>query len=349
MTKAEIRKSAAELKEEQPKLRAVNLAEQLGISEAELVSANEKATRLTEDWEGIFKAVESLGYVMALTRNKSVVHERKGEYHNISFEGHVGLVLDPNIDLRIFQNRFGFVFAVPVESPRGTLRSIQFFDKKGKAAHKIYLMNKEHIQDYETLVQDFKHSDQESELEFHPSPSRPAHSNGNTEHEFNAEAFLSDWSELKDTHDFYPLLMKHKVERTKALEVAEGRFTLKVDNSVTEMMLNKAAEEQVSIMVFVSSGPVIQIHTGEVEKIKKMDNWLNVLDSEFNLHLREDHIAHSWVVEKPTEDGIVTSLEIFDEDRNNIATFFGARKPGKPELETWRSLIAEIREEGVLA
>ncbi len=348
MTKEELRLKAAELKKEQPKLRAVNLADQLGVSEAELLSANDKATRLTEDWEGIFKAVESLGYVMALTRNKSVVHERKGEYHNISFEGHVGLVLDPNIDLRIFQNRFGFVFAVPVESPRGTLYSIQFFDKKGLAAHKIYLMNEEHISDYDALVQQFAHSDQDSALEFNHS-SKPAHSNGEKEHAFDEKAFLSDWSELKDTHDFYPLLMKHKVERTKALEVAEGRFTQKVDNSATELMLNKASEEQVSIMVFVSSGPVIQIHTGEVEKIKKMDNWLNVLDSEFNLHLREDHIAHSWVVEKPTEDGIVTSLEIFDEDRNNIATFFGARKPGKPELETWRSLIGEIREEGVLA
>jgi putative hemin transport protein len=49
------------------------------------------------------------------------------------------------------------------------------------------------------------------------------------------------------------------------------------------------------------------------------------------------------VVEKPTEDGIVTSLEIFDEEKNNIATFFGARKPGKPELKGWREIAKNLQ------
>lgn len=332
------------LKEEEPKLRIKDAAAKLGVSEAELVATQEHTTRLTSDWSGIFKAVESLGYVMALTRNESVVHERKGEYHNISFEGHVGLVLDPNIDLRIFQGRFGFAFAVPVQNPRGTLYSIQFFDKHGIAAHKIYLMNQENLDAYNTLVEKFKNSDQTSKIQVKEKQESEAPV---IHEEIDKEALLADWAELKDTHDFYPLLRKHKVERTHALTLAEGSFTQKVDNASTEIMLTKAAEQGVSIMVFVSSGPVIQIHTGEVHTIKKMDTWLNVLDPEFNLHLREDHIAHSWVVEKPTEDGIVTSLEIFDEDKNNIATFFGARKPGIPELETWRELVTELRTEFV--
>jgi len=111
----------AQLKEEQPKLRIKDAAYALGVSEVELVQTLDGATRLTEDWPGLFAEIENLGYVMALTRNESVVHERKGEYHNISFKGHVGLVLDPNIDLRIFPGRFGYAFAVPVQNPRGEL------------------------------------------------------------------------------------------------------------------------------------------------------------------------------------------------------------------------------------
>ena len=95
-------------------------------------------------------------------------------------------------------------------------------------------------------------------------------------------------------------------------------------------------------MVFVRSRGVIQIHSGPVNKIKVMGDWLNVLDPEFNLHLRENHIAHSWVVEKPTEDGIVTSLEIFDGQKNNIATFFGAKQPGIPELKEWREIAKNL-------
>ncbi len=343
-----LQKAWAELKKTQPKLRIKDAAQQLGVSEVELLATQEEATRLKEDWPGLFAEVENLGYVMALTRNESVVHERKGEYHNISFNGHVGLVLDPNIDLRIFPGKFGFAFAVPVQNPRGTLHSIQFFDKHGTAVHKIYLMNEEGLEAYKNMVSKFEHEDQTSEPDVKREALEPE-SDYETVQKFDTETFLKEWAELKDTHDFYPLLRKYKAERTHALQVAEGRFTQRVDNSTTEAMLQKASELKVPIMVFVSSGAVIQIHSGNIEKIKKMDSWINVLDPEFNLHLREDHIAKSWIVEKPTEDGIVTSLEIFDEDNNNIATFFGARKPGNPELESWKQLVRELRTESVEA
>ena len=46
----------------------------------------------------------------------------------------------------------------------------------------------------------------------------------------------------------------------------------------------------------------------------------------FNLHLREDRIAGTWVTRKPTVDGFVTAVEVFDKDGEAIVTFFGKRK-----------------------
>ena len=66
-----------------------------------------------------------------------------------------------------------------------------------------------------------------------------------------------------------------------------------------------------------------------------------MLDPTFNLHLREDAIASAWVVRKPTRDGDVTSLELFDKD-GFCFTLFGLRKPGKPELEAWRAVLSGI-------
>jgi putative hemin transport protein len=97
------------------------------------------------------------------------------------------------------------------------------------------------------------------------------------------------------------------------------------------------------IMCFVGNPGCIQIHSGPVSRIEPMDirgvSWLNVLDADFNLHLREDSIAHVWAVEKPTSDGVVTSVEAFDHAGELMAMFFGARKPGKPELVAWRELV----------
>jgi putative hemin transport protein len=67
-----------------------------------------------------------------------------------------------------------------------------------------------------------------------------------------------------------------------------------------------------------------------------------VLDADFNLHLREDHVASAWVVRKPTSDGLVSSLELFDAAGEPIAMFFGERKPGRPELCAWRELLEGV-------
>jgi putative hemin transport protein len=91
-------------------------------------------------------------------------------------------------------------------------------------------------------------------------------------------------------------------------------------------------------MVFVGNHGMIQIHTGPVVRIVPTGPWINVLDPDFNLHLREDAVAEAWLVRKPTRDGVVTSVELLDARGGLIATFFGARKPGKPEDPRWRAL-----------
>ena len=68
-----------------------------------------------------------------------------------------------------------------------------------------------------------------------------------------------------------------------------------------------------------------------------------MLDSGFNLHLREDLIQDVWVVEKPTADGTVTSVEAFDARGELMAMFFGARKPGQVELLAWRDIVAHLQ------
>ena len=91
---------------ENPKIRIRDAAKQLGTSEAELIATtvNSTAIRLQDQFQEILKDVESLGYVMALTRNDFCVHERKGIYKKVSFKGMVGLAVNPDIDLRLFMS-----------------------------------------------------------------------------------------------------------------------------------------------------------------------------------------------------------------------------------------------------
>jgi len=87
---------------------------------------------------------------------------------------------------------------------------------------------------------------------------------------------------------------------------------------------------------------MIQIHTGPVKKLMDYENWFNVLDPNFNLHVNETKIAQSWVVRKPTTDGVVTALECFNEEGKQIVQLFGKRKPGIPELTEWQDIVASV-------
>jgi putative hemin transport protein len=56
-------------------------------------------------------------------------------------------------------------------------------------------------------------------------------------------------------------------------------------------------------------------------------------------------VVRVFSVRKPTVDGIVTSVEAFDDRDRNVLLMFGERKPGKPELEQWRALLARIEKQ----
>lgn len=70
-----------------------------------------------------------------------------------------------------------------------------------------------------------------------------------------------------------------------------------------------------------------------------------MLDPTFNLHLRDRGVVRVFSVRKPTVDGIVTSIEAFDDHDRNVLLMFGERKPGNPELEQWRALVARIEKQ----
>lgn len=326
------------LRESAPKLRIRDAAARLGVSEAELRASEcgGAVTRLCDDWPEILRRLPLCGEVMALTRNESAVHEKVGEYKNLRFEGAHTLVLGEAIDLRIFLKQWAHGFAA-LEDGR---RSLHFFDAHGDAVHKIYAREGTDTAELEKLVELFRADDQSQRLTVTPRPEKAA---PRPDEEIDAPALQAAWEAMRDTHEFFGLLRRHKVTRVQAMRLAPAGRTRKVAVDSLDHALARAAAEGLGIMVFVGNPGCIQIHTGPVARIVPMgQEWINVLDPGFNLHLRRDHVAEAWTVEKPTEDGVVSSLELFDARGETIALVFGARKPGLPELPGWRALLAGL-------
>jgi putative hemin transport protein len=240
--------------------------------------------------------------------------------------------------MRMFFERWAFAFAVFENEAAAFKKSIQVFDHQGTAVVKIFLQEKSNHEAFETLVREFEATLQLQVLPILPADPAPVYN----DEQVDVNAFRADWSALKDTHDFFPMLKKHNVSRLHALRIA-GDFVRQVANDQVKSLLQLAAEKEVEIMVFVSNHGNIQIHSGPVKKIVEIPGWINVMDAAFNLHLMLDKISSTWVVKKPTTDGMVHSLEIFDANGNMVVQFFGKRKPGAPELPAWTELVTGLQ------
>lgn len=328
------------LKAEQPRLRARDAADALGVSEAELVAAQcgVNATPLTMDIEKLFAGLPSVGKVMALTRNDHCVIERKGTFEPARFGPMAGIVLGPDIDLRIFGKQWVHLFVVSDASAESARQSLQVFDAQGIAIHKVYQLEATDAAAWKTLVESLTPATQLAALRVEPAAPVEKKAAPNVDR----DALLADWAAIKDVHEFHGILKKHDIEALSAMHLVEGVYTERLTAAATNDMLTFASERDVPIMMFVGNNGLIQIHSGPVKRIVKMDYWVNVMDPDCNLHLREDRIAHAFAVTKPTSDGSLHSVELFDKDGGRIATFFGKRKPGEKELDGWRGIVAEL-------
>lgn len=332
-------------------LRAKEAAESLGLPEGAAIAAhagqhdgNPLAVPLRAEWLDLLKALQDCGPVMALTRNESTVHEKIGVYQKLSANGGVGLALGREIDLRLFFAQWHAGYAVneqAAKAGRPPMRSLQFFNAQGRAVHKVHAREATDLEAWDALVARF--AEPSACYLFRRALPQPL---PRDDADIDVAGLAQAWDGMQDTHEFFDLLRCFGVERQQALRLVPRHCARLLPESVAQL-LGDAAVDGLPIMVFVGSGGCIQIHSGPVHNIQPMDTpggarWINVMDPGFNLHLRCDMIASVWAVQKPTADGVVTSVEAFDGRGELMAMFFGERKPGNPELPAWRELVAGL-------
>ena len=336
------------INEAKPGIRIREAAAELGLSEAQLLATQvgEGVTRLRNEWGPLLKRLPQLGPVMSLTRNQHCILEHKGVFEKVKVfarSNHQMALVQGPIETRVFLKSWHVAFAVTQTKGDRVLTSLQIFDHEGQAITKVYLQEESDYEAYEQLVMDFKAENQAKAQDV------VAYEPETYVQEVNESAFLESWSNLQDTHDFFPMLRDYQVQRHQALRLAEGKFSYTIPADSIQPMLEEAARQKLPIMVFAGNRGNLQIHQDTVRTIRLLERghtgierWLNVLDPHFNMHLRIDEVASAWVVTKPTKDGDVTAIECYDDQEELVVQFFGLRKPGIAEQTEWKALVDSL-------
>ena len=333
------------LKEENPVKYARDIAAMMHISEAQLTweRVGHDAWRLNGEVREVLGALETVGDVKCICRNEYAVHEQIGSFTNQHLSGHAGLVLNPRaLDLRLFLNQWASVFHISEASARGERQSIQFFDHQGDALLKVYTTEATDMAAWGDVLTRFIHAEN-PELALKPADAVTHAEN------IDGAALDSEWRGMTDVHQFFTLLKRHNLSRQQAFRLVGDDLACLVDNDAVARLLANARQDANEIMVFVGNRGCVQIFTGAIEKVVPMKGWLNIFNSAFTLHLREDTIAETWVTRKPTADGHVTSLELFAADGTQIAQLYGQRTEGEPEQTQWRAQVEALIAKGLAA
>ncbi len=333
---AQIRAARAE----QANLRDRDFADKMGITEAQLVAAfcGEGVVQIAASPDDIFPRLHDLGEVMALTRNASCVIEKVGTYSHYRGGERTSLVLTPEIDLRLFMQHFVYAFAVERTGKAGTARSIQFFDAAGDAVHKVHLREGSNLEAWDALVADMALPEQSDTLEV--TPRAPAE--GPKENREKLSILRSEWAEMTDTHQFQRLCAKLKMNRLGAYRIVGAPYARQLPTDTVTPMLEAVRDQNIEVMIFVGNRGCIQIHGGPIRTLREMGPWQNILDPGFDLHLRLDHVAEVWAVNKPTKRGDAISYEAFDADGTILFQVFGRRSDDHDSRPLWDALIAGL-------
>lgn len=322
-------------------LRPRDAAKALGVSEGTLLAARAAAGEVRPlaptraGFRALVERLAGVGRIMTLTRNETAVHETHGAVAATAFQGPVGQATGP-IDLRIFLRHWQAGFHVA----DGDRESLQVFDAAGDSVIKVYAGAGTDRAAWDALVAAHLGGGAPA---FGP---RAAAAADRPDAEIDVDALRDGWRSLGHTHDFFGLLSRLGVGRHQALRLGGPDLATPLDPGAVARLLTRAAGSGVPIMCFVGNPGCLQIHSGPIATVAPMGPWLNILDPDFNLHLRQDQVARVWAVRKPTTGhGLITSVELFDAADTLVCQFFGVRAEGGDERADWRALVAELAAE----
>ena len=294
------------LRDLDPFVSLADAADRLDVVEADLVAAlcGDGVLRLDGPFDDLIRVLPGLGRVRAVTRNRHALIETRGVYPGFA-AGCAGVAGEVGARFFLDQWRFGYALDETC-TPDGTA-GLFFYDGRGRSVHEIHAESETDARSFARLVDLFGCFDQSAGEEIVvASPTMLA-----------PRADLGAWLRLAEAAR--PVAVAGLPE---LLEVVRG--------------------EAIPVSVGVRSPGVVHRMTGLLHEVGCTDGGLALEAPWVRVRVAMAQVAEAWAVETPSLDGPVTSVELLDAAANVVLTVAGARRPGKPEPELWRELVARL-------
>ncbi|MFJ9532870.1 ChuX/HutX family heme-like substrate-binding protein [Herbaspirillum sp. NPDC101396] len=325
------------------RLRPLDDQQLPNLTDVQRIALQPTATRLRGEFAPLMQRLATLGGLTEVTRNSSALLEKDNVSGALYVDNEIELAPAEAMHLRIFypQWEHGYALEEHDACSGGKQHSLQFFDRFGSMMHKIVLGENGDIASFRQLVSDHAAAEQLAPHLVHPLNS-DAESEDDSLRQIDVDALRADWAHTHNHDDFIQRQEAFDQQRLRKLRLAGKAFAYQVANDSARVILQRMTEFGTSIMAQVGNAGIVQAYYGKIKNIRVKDSRLKITNSGFRMQLREDHIDSVWVAKKPTTDGIITSLELFNRQGTHIASFLSKKSNGRPEPREWRDAIMRL-------
>jgi putative hemin transport protein len=311
------------------------------LTDVQRIALHPQATRLQGEFAPLLNRLAELGNLTEVTRNSSALLEKDNVSGALYVQNEIEFAPAEAMHLRIFypQWEHGYALEEHDEDTNARRHSLQFFDRYGSMMHKIVLRENSNIAAFRQLVGDHAAADQVSPLQLlHPQDEQ----DDIAAKQIDVDALRAEWAHTHNHQDFVQRQEAFDRQRLRKLRLAGKAFAYQVANDSARIILQRMSEFGTAIMAQVGNAGIVQAYYGKIKNVRIKDSRLKIMNSGFRMLLREDHIDSVWVAKKPTTDGIITSLELFNRQGVHIASFLSKKDNGQPEPREWRDSIMHL-------
>lgn len=268
------------------KIRIRNAAQNLGVSEAELLSTDigEGVKYLFIDDINLFlEEILSIDKIMVLIRSDFVVHEKIIETQYISLRENMLInKFENKYPLLVYdKNQLMYSFFENKKHRKTNLRSFQFFDQFGNSIFKIYLKGKDEDK-FDRIAIKY-------------------------EADYNYELQNLNISEDEVLNDFNSINMHFKSD-----EILFSSKISSLKNNILRLLLTDISEQKYPIQIHAVGNKIVQYHRDVINNIIDYGPWINVIDKEFNIHVLENKIVKNNLIEYLVDSKKYYSIEFYD-------------------------------------
>jgi putative hemin transport protein len=317
----DIRKSFASLRVEK-KHRHREIASFLNVTEVELIDSHvgvtklesiksfpnlARAIRLKPSWSNIIQDIQGFGEVMSLSRNAHAVHENLSFYKHASSSDDVGMVQSDELMIRLNYEKWEFGYLFEECKSHVLQRSIQFFDEFGAPVHKIFLLPHSHHWYFDELAKRWADSNQDPGISV----------------------------QEKSEHD--------QPTNSGAMEsIIEERYTSQqeiIDADVVQSLLRPSLELKLPLVITVQNHGVSQSHDGVLDEIRDHNDWLHLINQQFNCHLQLTQMPKICINHQESP----FLIEMLDEEGLLLASIALSIKATPADVQAWEDLLEQVK------